>query len=88
MPSAMKCKLTSIPILLIRTHKSATSIIRDLSNIIIVPAAKSGDAPVVVAGVKHDQVDQLAEGEVPPNSQIVVHINLSDRHPPVASVSC
>jgi hypothetical protein len=65
----------------LRSHKSAPSIVRNLSHVIVVPAAKSGDAPVVVTGVEHDQVDQLAEGEVPPDAKVVVHVYLSDRHP-------
>lgn len=60
-----------IPVLLIRSHKSASSIVRDLSHIVIVPATKGGDTPVVVAGVQHDQVNQLAEGEVSPDSHYV-----------------
>ena len=68
MLSAVCFALTALPVLLIRSHKSASSIVGDLSHIVVVPAAKSGDTPVVVAGVEHDQVDQLAEREVPPDS--------------------
>jgi hypothetical protein len=81
MPSAICFASITLPILLLRSHKSASSIVRDLSHVIVIPAAKSGDAPVVVTGVEHDQVDQLAKGEVSPDPEVVVHVYLSDRHP-------
>ena len=68
MPPAICCELISLPVLLIRSHKSASRIVRDLSHVVGIPV-KSGDTPVVVASVEHDQVDQLAEGEVSPNSK-------------------
>jgi len=39
------------------------------------------DGPVVLASVQHGQIDELADRERPPNSQVVVHVDLPDRHP-------
>lgn len=36
-----------------------------------------GDRAVVLAGVEHDEVDEGVEGEAPPDSEIVVHIDLA-----------
>jgi hypothetical protein len=34
-----------------------------------------------MAGVKHDQVDKLADLERAPHTKVVVHVDLTDRHP-------
>lgn len=39
------------------------------------------DRPVILASVQHRQIDELADGERPPNSQVVIHVDLPDRHP-------
>ena len=39
------------------------------------------DASIVLTGVKYDQVKQCADRKASPNPQIVVHLDLADRHP-------
>lgn len=40
-----------------------------------------GDGSIVLTGVKHDQVNQGADGEGSPDTQIVIHFHLSNGHP-------
>lgn len=40
---------------------------------------KRGDAAIVVAGVENDKVQQISHLKGPPDSQIVIHVDLSVR---------
>lgn len=70
-----------VPVLLVGAHQSSAGVVGDLSDVVVVPAPEGGDASIVVAGIEHDQIDKFAQGETPPDSQVVVHIHLPDGHP-------
>lgn len=40
-----------------------------------------GNRPIVLPSIEHHQIEQRAYREAPPNSQIVVHLDLANRHP-------
>lgn len=66
---------------MLRAHESPAGIIRNLGDVVGVPATQSSDRPVVVTGVEHDQVEELSEREATPDTQVVVHVHLADGHP-------
>lgn len=39
------------------------------------------DGAIVLTGIEHDEIDKLANRERTPDAQIVIHFDLSDRHP-------
>jgi len=39
------------------------------------------DGSVVLSGIEHDKVDKVAEGESAPDSEVVIHCHLTNRHP-------
>ena len=75
-----RLKLAKEPIFLSTAHHWACRVIRDLVDIVRVPVQIS-DASIVLTSVENDKVKQCTNGEASPNSQIVVHLNLADRHP-------
>ena len=74
----MRVGETSIePVLLSAAHERSTRIIDELLNVVVVPI-QSGDAAVVIASVKHDEIEQLSHLEAAPDAQVVIEINLAD----------
>lgn len=57
-------------------HHGAASIIGDLLHVIRVPV-EIGDGAVIRARVQHDQVDQIAQLEAAPDSQVVIKLDLA-----------
>lgn len=57
-------------------HDGAASIVGDLLHVIRVPV-EIGNGSVVRARVQHDQVDQVAQLEAPPDSQVVIELDLT-----------
>lgn len=68
------------PVLLPGSHHGPASIIGDSVDIVCIPVQICYRA-VVLPGVKHDQVCQIAELERAPDSQVIVHLDLSNWHP-------
>lgn len=68
------------PVLLSATHHRSSSIVAELVNVIGVPV-KIGDGAVVLTSVEHDQVEQTTNAEASPDTEVVVHLNLTNGHP-------
>lgn len=66
------------PILLMRAHHAAAGVVLDLVDVVRVPV-EIGDRAVVLTSVKHDEINELANLEGPPDAKIVVHIDLPSR---------
>lgn len=66
-----------IPILLTAAHHGAADVVRDLVHVVGVPV-QVGDGAVVLACVEHDQVEERADGERAPDTEIVIHLDLAD----------
>ena len=49
-------------------------------NVIGIPIQIS-DGAIVLPSVEHDQVEKTADAECSPNSKVIVHFDLSYRHP-------
>ena len=49
-------------------------------DIVGVPVQVS-DTAVVLTGVEHDQIEKVSNGEVTPDTEVVVHLDLTDWHP-------
>ena len=73
-------ELVEKPRFLPAAHHTAACIVRDLVNVMSVPIQIS-DGPVVVTSIKHDEIKQCADRKASPNPQVVVHLNLPNRHP-------
>lgn len=68
------------PVLLSATHHTSASIVAELVDVISVPV-EIGNGAVVLTGVKHNQVEQAANAEASPDTEVVVHLNLTNGHP-------
>jgi hypothetical protein len=68
------------PMFLPRAHHGAAGIVGDVVDVVGVPVQIS-DPAVVMTSVEHDQVHNIAKGERPPDTQIVVHLDLTEGHP-------
>ena len=79
-PLCRRLELAEEPIFLTTTHHRAARVVRDLVDVMSIPV-QIGDGPIVLTSVKHDKVKERADREAPPNPQIVVHLNLANRHP-------
>ena len=79
-PLRGRLELAEKPVFLTTAHHRAPCVIRDLMDVIGIPVQIS-DGPIVLTSVEHDEVKQCADGKASPNPQIVVHLNLADRHP-------
>jgi hypothetical protein len=40
-----------------------------------------GNGAVVLTGIKHDQIKQTSNAEASPDTEVIVHFDLTDRHP-------
>ena len=40
------------------------------------------DGSIVLSGIKHDQIEERSNGEAAPDTEVVVHLDLTDGHPP------
>ena len=74
------CQFVVEPILLTRAHHRAPCVIGDLVNVVGV-GIDVGYIAVILTSVKHDQVEESADAKATPNSQIVIHFDLTDWHP-------
>ena len=63
------------PVLLPRAHQRPRGVVVDFFDIGVVPT-QSGNAAVIVPGVEHDEVQELAHLEGTPDSEIVVQLDL------------
>lgn len=75
------------PVLLPRAHHRAPGVVGDRVDVVRVPV-QVGDGPVVLPRVEHHQVEQLADAEGAPDAQVVVHLDLPDRHPLEVGADC
>ncbi len=46
------------------------------------------DTAIILTSIEHDKIHQVAKLEIPPDSQIIIHLHLSDRHPLKVSSDC
>lgn len=68
------------PVFLSATHHASSGVIGQRVDVICVPV-QICDGTVIVSSVEHDQIEQAANAEASPNTQVVVHFHLSDWHP-------
>lgn len=81
--STTVCRLSQLvvePVLLSAAHHTSSSIVADVMNVVGVPVQIS-DGTIVLASIKHDQVEQTADAEASPNTEVVVHLDLTNGHP-------
>lgn len=64
------------PLFLARAHQRPRGFVADQRDVALV-VSQAGDAPVVVAGVDDDEVEELAHLEGAPDAEIVVEIYLA-----------
>ncbi len=65
---------------MIGAHERSASVVADRGDVVGVPV-EIGDRSVVLSCIEDDQIEELAHFEVPPDAQVVVEIDLTDRHP-------
>lgn len=46
------------------------------------------DTAIILTSIEHDEIHQIAKLEISPDSQIIIHLHLSDRHPLKVSSDC
>jgi len=68
------------PVFLSAAHHASACIVADVVDVIGVPV-EICDGAVVLAGVEHDQVEQAANAEAAPDTEVVVHFDLTNGHP-------
>jgi hypothetical protein len=68
------------PVLLAGTHQTTARIVGDRVDIVRVPV-KIGDRTIVLAGIEHDKIEERSNREATPDTKVVVHLDLADRHP-------
>jgi hypothetical protein len=68
------------PVFLSAAHHTSTGIVADVVDVVGVPV-EIGDGAVVLTGIKHDQIEQAADAEASPDTKVIVHLDLTDRHP-------
>ena len=75
------------PVFLARAHHAAAGVVGEFVHVVRVPVQVC-DAAVVLARVEHDEVEKVANLEVAPDTEIVVHINLSVEEVNILRGSC
>jgi hypothetical protein len=67
------------PVFLPAAHHRPASVIGNCVDVVGVPV-QVRDGAIVLPGIKHGQVHQLAELEVSPDSEVVIHLDLTVQH--------
>jgi hypothetical protein len=68
------------PVFLSAAHHTSTGIVADVVDVVGVPV-EIGDGAVVLTGIEHDQIEQAADAEASPDTEVIVHLDLTDGHP-------